>query len=96
MTTMKTATTISLALLFLAAVASAPAQTNRVAGNRRNSTPPARDPHTPGFVAATELPDGTVPSPEADGNFIIGPTHPFAPEMSVNTNVPQGTILISR
>jgi enterochelin esterase family protein len=41
---------------------------------------PTRDPHTPGYVAATQLPDGTLPSPTADGNFIIGPTHPPAPE----------------
>jgi iron(III)-enterobactin esterase len=41
---------------------------------------PTRDPHTPGYVSATQLPDGTVPSPMADGNFIIGPTHPPAPE----------------
>ena len=38
-------------------------------------TPPVRDPHTPGYVQATELPDGAVPSADADGNFIIGPTH---------------------
>ncbi|HKW11832.1 MAG TPA: hypothetical protein VJO33_15700, partial [Gemmatimonadaceae bacterium] len=36
--------------------------------------PPARDPHTPGYVAAAELPDGAAPSPTVDGNFIIGPT----------------------
>ncbi len=41
---------------------------------------PTRDPHTPGYVSATRLPDGAVPSPTADGNFIIGPTHPPAPE----------------
>ena len=55
-------------------------------------TPPARDPHTPGFVAATELPDGTVPSPNADGNFIIGPTHAPAPEMTIRSDVPHGII----
>jgi enterochelin esterase-like enzyme len=44
-------------------------------------TPPTRDPHTPGFVKATELPDGEVPSPDKDGNFIIGPTHEAAPEL---------------
>ena len=38
-------------------------------------TPPARDPHTPGYVEAKELPDGEVPPADADGNFIIGPTH---------------------
>ena len=54
--------------------------------------PPARDPHTPGFVMATELPDGTVPPVDTDGNFIIGPTHNRAPEMIVRTNVPPGTV----
>jgi enterochelin esterase family protein len=38
--------------------------------------PPTRDPNTPGYVKAKELPDGTVPSPKQNGNFIIGPTHP--------------------
>ena len=49
----------------------------------RRPTPPTRDPHTPGFVAAKELPDGDVPPADADGNFIIGPTHKPAPEMTV-------------
>jgi enterochelin esterase-like enzyme len=52
--------------------------------------PPTRDPHAPGFVTATELPDGTVPPADADGNFILGPTHLRAPEM--NTNEMQGTV----
>ena len=56
------------------------------------STPPTRDPNTPGYVTATALPDGAVPSPDTDGNFIIGPTHNRAPEMTVQTNVPQGTV----
>jgi enterochelin esterase-like enzyme len=55
-------------------------------------TPPIRDPHTPGYVTATELPDGDIPPANADGNFIIGPTHNRAPEMMVQTNVPQGTV----
>jgi iron(III)-enterobactin esterase len=55
-------------------------------------TPPTRDPHTPGYVTAKELPDGAVPSPTVDGNFIIGPTHTPAPEMTVQAGVPQGTI----
>src|SRR5665213_3497900 len=54
--------------------------------------PPARDPNTPGYVMAKVLPDGASPAADADGNFIIGPTHHRAPEMTVNTNVPQGTI----
>ncbi len=55
-------------------------------------TPPTRDPHTPGYVTATELPDGSVPSPRADGNFIIGPTHDPATEMIAREGVPQGTV----
>ena len=47
-------------------------------------TPPTRDPHTPGFVKATELPDEQVPPPDKDGNFIIGPDHVPAPEMRVS------------
>ena len=55
--------------------------------------PPTRDPHTPGYVAAKELPDGVVPPADVDGNFIIGPTHTPAPEMvRCRTSVPQGTI----
>jgi iron(III)-enterobactin esterase len=54
-------------------------------------TPPTRDPHTPGYVTAKELSDGTNPPANADGNFIIGPTHNPAPEMSVQ-DVPQGSV----
>jgi len=54
--------------------------------------PPTRDPHTQGYVTATELPDGVNPLATADGNFIIGPTHDRAPEMMVQTNVPQGKV----
>ena len=54
--------------------------------------PPTRDPHTPGYVTATELPDGAVPPTDVDGNFIIGPTHPPAQEMTVRTNAPHGTM----
>ena len=57
------------------------------------ATPPTRDPHSPGFVAATELPDGTVPSANVDGNFILGPTHPAAPQSIVHAGVPQGRIV---
>ena len=54
--------------------------------------PPTRDPHTPGYVEATELPDGALPSPTVNGNFIVGPAHTPAPEMVANEGVPQGTI----
>ncbi|MBV9763790.1 MAG: esterase family protein [Acidobacteriaceae bacterium] len=68
----------------IAAMAQAPVPTR--------PAPPTRDPHTPGYVSATELPDGANPPPNADGNFIIGPTHNPAPEMTAQEDVPQGTI----
>src|SRR5580698_7404905 len=55
-------------------------------------TPPTRDPNTPGYVKAKELPDGTIPSAKEDGNFIIGPTHNAAPEMAANEGVPRGDV----
>ena len=55
-------------------------------------TPPTRDPNTPGFVVKKELPDGAVPPADANGNFVIGPTHTPAPEMAVEDGVPMGTI----
>jgi enterochelin esterase family protein len=55
-------------------------------------TPPTRDPDTPGYVTAKDLPDGAVASPKEDGNFILGPTHNPAPEMAAQEGVPQGTI----
>jgi len=56
-------------------------------------TPPTRDPHTPGYVSAQELPDGANPPAYADGNFILGPTHNPAPEMTAQQEgVPQGTV----
>jgi len=54
--------------------------------------PPARDPHTPGYVTAKELPDGENAPVKTDGNFILGPTHNPAPEMTVQDGVPQGTV----
>ncbi len=54
--------------------------------------PPTRDPHTPGYVTAKDLPDGAVPPAKADGNFILGPTHTPAPAMTVQEGVPQGSV----
>ena len=53
---------------------------------------PTRDPHTPGYVDAKELPDGTIPTLNDEGNFIIGPTHNPAPEMTVKEDVPHGAV----
>ena len=53
---------------------------------------PTRDPHSPGYVRAKELPDGTNPPVNEDGNFILGPTHNPAPEMTSSEGVPQGNV----
>jgi iron(III)-enterobactin esterase len=58
----------------------------------KRPTPPTRDAHTPGYVEAKDLPDGAVPPADADGNFIIGPTHAKAPEMTAQDGVPKGTV----
>jgi enterochelin esterase-like enzyme len=60
---------------------------------RRRPTPPVRDPESQGYVEATELPDGEVPPSDADGNFIIGPTHNPASEMTVQEGVPRGRVV---
>ncbi len=54
---------------------------------------PTRDAKTPGYPVATQLPDGTVPAANANGNFILGPTHPAAPEATVQAGVPHGRIV---
>ena len=70
-----------------------PASAPAPAPHPARPAPPTRDPHTAGYVKATELADGANAPSDADGNFILGPTHPAAPESSVQPNVPQGTIV---
>ncbi|MHB1796664.1 MAG: alpha/beta hydrolase, partial [Acidobacteriaceae bacterium] len=65
----------------------------QVAARPARTTPPTRDPHSPGFVTSTELPDDAVPPANIDGNFILGPAHPPAPQVTVHAGVPQGTIV---
>src|SRR5580700_4973669 len=57
-----------------------------------NAQYPTRDPHTPGYVSAKELPDGANAPANADGNFVLGPTHDPAPEMTVRQGVPHGSV----
>lgn len=86
---------LNCALLFCLPVWLAPAQQTPAqapATRRVRTPPPARDPHTPGYVKAKELPDGAIPSPKENGNFIIGPTYSPAPEMAAKEGVPQGQI----
>ena len=55
--------------------------------------PPTRDPHTPGYVKAEELPDGAVPPADKDGNFILGPTHTRAAQLPETDVTPNGTVV---
>jgi iron(III)-enterobactin esterase len=71
-----------------AAATSPQAPTNRPAA-------PVRDPRTPGYVtatSATELADGAVPPIAATGNFILGPTHTPAIDVTVQAGVPEGAV----
>jgi enterochelin esterase family protein len=91
-------TTVMIGLITCAAssLAQIPAQTpspTPATAARPARTPaPTRDPKTPGYANAKDLPDGQNPSPKADGDFVIGPTHNPSPEMAVQPGVPQGEI----
>ena len=84
--------TVVFSITLIAGFRLAMAQAPNAPARPARPTPPTRDPHTPGYVTATELPDGMNPSPKADGNFILGPTHNPAPEVTVQDNVPHGTV----
>ena len=58
----------------------------------RRSAPSTRDPHSEGYVTATELPDGAIPRRRTTETSSIGPTHPRAPEMNEPDSGLQGTI----
>ncbi len=85
---------LSIAFLISLMAGAGPAmgQAPPVAARPARPVPPTRDPNTPGFVTAKELPDGANSPANTDGNFIIGPTHNPAPEMSPQEGVPQGTV----
>ena len=68
-------------------------QTGAPAKGNVRPMPPTRDPHTPGYVNAAELPDGSKAPVNTDGNFILGPTHTPAPEIAAQEGVPKGTIV---
>jgi iron(III)-enterobactin esterase len=74
------------------ALAQTPGTTTNMTARPKRPAPPTRDPHTPGYVTATELPDGATPPPDSDGNFIIGPTHPRALEMAAREDGPPGKV----
>src|ERR1700730_6615534 len=83
---------IALFISLMTGLEPAMAQTAAAPTRPARPTPPTRDPNTPGYVAAKELPDGANAPANADGNFILGPRHNPAPEMTVQEGAPQGTV----
>jgi Putative esterase len=63
-----------------------------ITGLNLSTMPPTRNPLNPNYPPATQLPDGQLPSKNAEGNFIIGPTHNAAPETMVQAGVPTGSV----
>ena len=76
-----------LVLAVLATASSASAQASE------RPAPPIRDPHTAGYVTAKELPDRVLPRPNADGNYILGPTHTPSPDINSDDATPNGTVV---
>ncbi|MES2393582.1 MAG: alpha/beta hydrolase-fold protein [Acidobacteriota bacterium] len=83
---------LALPLLAVLSPAATLAQTPATPTHQARPAPPTRDPHTPGYPTATELPNGAIPSATADGNFILGPTHIADPDTDTKPDVPHGTI----
>ncbi len=83
-------TLMPLMMLFCLAVAHA--QTPVPPPSASRPVPPTRSPDTPGFVAAHELPDASLPGAHLDGDYILGPTHTPAPETQFRPAVPHGTV----
>jgi enterochelin esterase-like enzyme len=84
--------TICLLVSLIAVPSPAFGQSSPPPQHTERPAPPTRDPNTPGYVTAKELPDGSNPPANADGNFILGPTHAVPPEPSANAAIPKGTI----
>ncbi|MDB5324367.1 MAG: esterase [Phycisphaerales bacterium] len=82
----------TLALSAATFAADTPAKPPATPARAARPAQPARDPKTTGYVEAKELEDGAVPPADVDGNFIIGPTHKRAPEMTAPDGTPQGQI----
>jgi iron(III)-enterobactin esterase len=69
-------------------------QTPPAVQHTERPAPPTRDPNTPGYVTAKELPDGSNPPANVDGNFIIGPTYAAPADEGVRGSmIPRGDVI---
>ena len=84
---------ICLLVLLLVVVGVSSGQTPPPAHPTLRPAPPTRDPHTAGYVAAKELPDGANSPANVDGNFIIGPTHEVSTATASQGGIPKGTVI---
>ncbi len=83
---------LAVAVSLTASFAQSATQTTVPTPRPARPVPPTRDPHTPGYVTSKDLPDGVNAPPDVDGNFVLGPTHNPAPEMTPRPGIPQGTV----
>ena len=83
---------IAFLIILLAIGGLAHGQSLQSAQHPKRPPAPVRDPNTPGYVRAKELPDGTLPAANADGNFILGPTHGHLPDVSASVETQNGTV----
>ena len=65
---------------------------DRASGPAERADPGSEDAGLHHRHHATELPDGAVPPPDKSGNFVLGPAHPPAPEMTDQDGVPHGLV----
>ena len=90
MTPIPRSLSICILVSLIATVNPAVGQTPAPPQHVERPAPPTRDPNSPGYVIAKELPDGSNPPASVDGNFILGPTHD---DRGSYGSFPQGTVI---
>jgi enterochelin esterase family protein len=84
---------VAFSISLMAGAIPAMAQSRPATSRPSRPAPPARDPHTAGYVEAKELPEGANPPADADGNFIIGPSYARSPLMVGGQAMKNGRVI---
>ena len=84
---------ICLLVSLVAVVHAGTGQTSPAAQPAVRPAPPTRDPRTPGYVLAKQLPDAANPPANVDGDFIIGPTYTAPSDTAAQGDIPKGTVI---